>query len=106
MLHLAQKAGEAPVALQLSRDVLARVLGRLAELLGRRKGRFLRLLLRRADELHLVERLLRRAKTRFVPLELARELAGVRRAARMQDGEVQQRRVAAATRDQSLDRRR
>lgn len=58
------------------------------------------------DELHLVERLLRRAKTRFVPLELARELAGVRRAARMQDGEVQQRRVAAATRDQSLDRRR
>jgi len=105
VLHLAQKAGEAPVALQLSRDVLARVLGRLAELLGRRKGRFL-LLLRHADELHLVERLLRRAKTRFVPLELARELAGVRRAARMQDGEVQQRRVAAATRDQSLDRRR
>ena len=105
MLHLAQKAGEAPVALQFARDVLARVLGRLAELLGRRKGRFL-LLLRRADELHLVERLLRRAKTRFVPLELARELAGVRRAARMQDGEVQQRRVAAATRDQSLDRRR
>ena len=104
MLHLAQKAGEAPVALQLSRDVFARVLGRLAELLGRRKGRFL--LLRRADELHLVERLLRRTKTRFVPLELARELAGVRRAARMQDGEVQQRRVAAATRDQSLDRRR
>ena len=38
--------------------------------------------------------------------KLARELAGVRRAARMQDGEVQQRRVAAATRDQSLDRRR
>ena len=105
MLHLAQKAGEAPVALQLSRDVLARVLGRLAELLGRRKGRFL-FLLRRADELHLVERLLRRAKPRFVPLELARELAGVRRAARMQDGEVQQRRIAAATRDQSLDRRR
>ena len=48
-------------------------------MVGRRKGRFL-LLLRRADELHLVERLLRRAKTRFVPLELARELAGIRRA--------------------------
>ena len=34
------------------------------------------------------------------------DLPGVNRAARMQDGEVQQRRVAAATRDQSLDRRR
>ena len=35
-----------------------------------------------------------------------RLIAGGSRAARMQDGEVQQRRVAAATRDQSLDRRR
>ena len=61
---------------------------------------------RRADELHLIERLLRRADALFVPTEHFGELFRLCRAVRMQDGEIQQRRVAVAAADEPPERRR
>ena len=73
MLHLAQQAGKAAVALELSHDVLARVVGHLLRLRRLGKGLF-----RRADELHLVERLLCRADALFVPTKNFGELFRLR----------------------------